>query len=277
MKIICILTYERTGSGWLSSAFDNDATISVHEIFSDDPLLWMEKCLQIFKKIYKVEPELLSFLSSIYHYNNFFIDVMSYNKIKTKILSKNIYREKILELFINICKKYNFNLVFKLFPEHIKFLSSNFLLDNIDYLILNYRQNLLKSYYSLEKAKASGIWFSDQTSRQQSETNIIWNEDHYNKYVNIIDQNIILLKSIYNNFTKNKIIVSYEELHENNLLTNNTQKITYLYNKLLENHIDIKLNNNNFFKKQNTKLDFINYADFLFSMRSNELREKICL
>lgn len=277
MKIICILTYERTGSGWLSSAFDNDTTISVHEIFSDDPLLWMEKCLQIFKKIYKVEPELLSFLSSIYHYNNFFIDVISYSKIKTKILSKNIYTEKLLELFINICKKYNFNLVFKLFPEHIKFLSSNFLLDNIDYMILNYRQNLLKSYYSLEKAKASGIWFSDQTSRQRSETNIIWNEDHYNKYVNIVDQNIILLKSIYDKVTKNKFIVSYEELHENNLLTNNTQKITYLYNKLLENCIDIKLNNNEFFKKQNIKLDFINYADFLFSMRSKELRKKICL
>lgn len=277
MKTICVLTYERTGSGWLSSAFDTDETISIHEIFSDDPLLWMEKSLQIFKKIYNVEPELLAFLSSIYHYNNFFIDVTSYNKIKTKILSKNIYRQKILELFINICKKYNFNLVFKLFPEHIKFVSSNFLIDTVDYFILNYRQDLLKSYYSLEKAKVSGIWFSDQTIRQQSETGIIWNENQYNKYVNIVDQNIILLKSIYNKATKNKFIVSYEELHENNLLTNNNQKIIYLHNKLSENNMNLKLNNIEFFKKQNTSLNFTNQQEFISSMNSDTIKKKICL
>jgi hypothetical protein len=52
MKVICILTYERTGSGWLSGIFDTEDSVSVHEIFSDDPLLWFMKCEQIFKKIY---------------------------------------------------------------------------------------------------------------------------------------------------------------------------------------------------------------------------------
>ena len=277
MKTICVLTYERTGSGWLSSAFDTDETISIHEIFSDDPLLWMEKSLQIFKKIYNVEPELLAFLSSIYHYNNFFIDVTSYHKIKTKILSKNIYRQKILELFISICKKHNFNLVFKLFPEHIKFLSSDFLSNNIDFVILNYRQDLLKNYYSLEKAKVSGIWFSDQQSRQNSEPNLLWNENHYNKYASIISKNIELLKTIYENFKHDKFIISYEDLHENNLLTDNIEKTKFLNNKLLSNNMNIKLNSTEFFKKQNSLIAFLNQEEFISSIDLDKIKKKICL
>ena len=167
--------------------------------------------------------------------------------------------------------------MFKLFPEHIKFLSSDFLSNNIDFVILNYRQDLLKNYYSLEKAKVSGIWFSDQQSRQNSEPNLLWNENHYNKYASIISKNIELLKTIYENFKDDKFIISYEDLHENNLLTDNIEKTKFLNNKLLSNNMNIKLNSTEFFKKQNSLIAFLNQEEFISSIDLDKIKKKICL
>lgn len=275
MKSLCILTYERTGSGWLSGVFDTENAISVHEIFSDDPLLWFMKCQQIFKKIYTVDQNLLNFLSSIYHYNNLFLDVISYNQIKHKILNNNIYSEQVLKLFIDICKKHNKNFIFKLFPQHIKYISKEFLYDNVDFMILNYRQDLLKNYYSLEKARVSGIWFKDQENRQKSDIDILWNENLYNTYEKNISKNIMKLKDIYNNFRNNKCIFSYEEIHENKLLNTYQNKIQYIKNKI--NDISFDFNNKEYFLKQNNSINFINQSDFLKSLESSNLRTNICI
>lgn len=275
MKSLCILTYERTGSGWLSGVFDTENAISVHEIFSDDPLLWFMKCQQIFKKIYTVDQNLLNFLSSIYHYNNLFLDVISYNQIKHKILNNNIYSEQVLKLFIDICKKHNKNFIFKLFPQHIKYISKEFLYDNVDFMILNYRQDLLKNYYSLEKARVSGIWFKDQENRQKSDIDILWNENLYNIYEKNISKNIMKLKDMYNNFRNNKCIFSYEEIHENKLLNTYQNKIQYIKNKI--NDISFDFNNKEYFLKQNNSINFINQSDFLKSLESSNLRTNICI
>lgn len=275
MKSLCILTYERTGSGWLSGVFDTENSISVHEIFSDDPLLWFMKCQQIFKKIYTVDQNLLNFLSSIYHYNNLFLDVISYNQIKHKILNNNIYSEQVLKLFIDICKKHNKNFIFKLFPQHIKYISKEFLYDNVDFMILNYRQDLLKNYYSLEKARVSGIWFKDQENRQKSDIDILWNENLYNIYEKNISKNIMKLKDMYNNFRNNKCIFSYEEIHENKLLNTYQNKIQYIKNKI--NDISFDFNNKEYFLKQNNSINFINQSDFLKSLESSNLRTNICI
>jgi len=278
MKTLCILTYERTGSGWLSSVFDVQNTISLHELFSDDPLLWMSKCYKILAKIYNVDTELMNFLLSVYHYNNFFIDTNNYNNIKNNILKKNIYNQSILKLFINICKKNNYNLVFKLFPQHLKYISIDFLYDNIDYIILNYRQDLIKNYYSLEKAMATGVWFSDQKNRQNTNNNteIKWDETKYNIYVNQTIKNIELLMNIYKNFNKTKCIISYEQIHEKEFL-NNKEKIEFLQTILHIENLSLPVQNNEYFLKQNDKLQFSNYFDFNKSIESNRLKKKICL
>lgn len=275
MKSLCILTYERTGSGWLSGAFDTEDAISIHEVFSDDPLLWFMKCQQIFKKIYTVDQNLLNFLSSIYHYNNLFLDVITYNQIKHKILNNNIYSEQVLKLFIDICKKHNKNFIFKLFPQHIKYISKEFLYNNVDFMILNYRQDLLKNYYSLEKARVSGIWFKDQENRQKSDINILWDENLYNTYEKNISKNIMKLKDIYNNFRNNKCIFSYEEIHENKLLNTYQNKIQYIKNKI--NDISFDFNNKEYFLKQNNVINFINQSDFLTSIESSNLKTNICI
>jgi hypothetical protein len=277
MKVICILTYERTGSGWLSGIFDTEDSVSVHEIFSDDPLLWFMKCEQIFKKIYNVDPALLKFLSSIYHYNNLFLDTITYDKIKYKILKNNIYNEQILKLFIDICKQHNMNFVFKLFPQHIKYISKDFLHNNTDFMILNYRQDLTKSYYSLEKARVSGIWFKDQTNRQKEEIGIMWDENLYNTYTNNIINNTTILKNIYDNFIKNKYIFSYEEIHENKSLNTYLSKIEYIKNIIQDNNIIFNLNNKEYFSKQNNSINFINQTDFLMSLESSNLKTKLCI
>jgi hypothetical protein len=277
MKILCILTYERTGSGWLSGLFDTQNCISIHEIFSDDPLLWLAKCEQIFTKIYNIDSSLLNFLSSIYNYNNLFLDIATYNKLKNKIIDNNIYSEKTLQLFINLCKEHNINLVFKLFPQHLKYLNNSFLYNNIDYLILNYRQDLIKSYYSLEKARVSGIWFNDQNIRQKNQIDIEWNENLYKIYVNNTINSIRTLKNIYDNYKQNKFIISYEELHENKLCDTYLKKRNYIQNKLYNNDINMSLNNKEYFSKQNNNIIFNNQSDFIESLKTSNITKKICI
>lgn len=276
MKTICVLTYERTGSGWLSAAFDTPETISIHEVFSDDPLLWMMKCKQIFNKIYHIDDKILDFLTSIYHYNNFFIDTISYNKIKNNILNKSIYNEQTLDIFTDICKKHNKNLVFKIFPQHIKYLSDNFL-DSIDYLILNYRQDLIASFYSLEKARVSGTWFSDQNSRANDNHKILWHEDRYKTYVNNLLYNISILKTKYDIFNKPKFIVSYEELHQDAKNISYKDKTHYLKNKMKQSGMNLLLNHNEYFFKQNNTIVFDNMSDFTNSINLSNIQKTLCI
>ncbi len=234
------------------------------------------KCKQIFSKIYNVDPKLLDFLSSIYHYNNFFIDTFSYSQIKNNILNKSIYNQQILDLFTDICKKHNKNLVFKIFPQHIKYLSDNFL-DNIDYLILNYRHDLIASFYSLEKARVSGVWFSDQNSRMDNYHKILWCEDKYKKYVNNLLSNVSILKTKYNSFNKPKFIVSYEELHQDDKNISYKDKISYLKNKMIQSEISLSLNNNEYFFKQNNTIVFDNMLDFTNSINLSNIQKTLCI
>jgi hypothetical protein len=144
-------------------------------------------------------------------------------------------------------------------------------------MILNYRQDLIKSYYSLEKARVSGIWFKDQTNRQKEEIEIMWDENLYNTYTNNTINNITILKNIYHNFIKNKCIFSYEEIHENKSLNTYLSKIEYIKNIIQDNNIIFNLNNKEYFSKQNNSINFINQTDFLMSLESSNLKTKICI
>jgi LPS sulfotransferase NodH len=271
MNTIGILTYERTGSGWLCNAFDTQDYISTHEIFSDDPTLFFLNTQKLLAKIYKVSPYLLSTLCKIYHTDNFFIDNQTYIAIKNKILSNNnLYN---IELLTEIK-----NILFKFFPQHIQ---KNITIKDIEnicnIIIINYRKNILKTFISLEIAKTTGVWYSKQ-KRIVAPKKIIWNEKQYLAFY----QRINNILSDFEKIDSHKIYLSYEELHENVDLVNNQDKINYLQNKLKLKHIDISLNNINFFEIQNNKKTleeyspyFINHLDYIASIKKIPLYTNI--
>jgi hypothetical protein len=279
MNTIGILTYERTGSGWLCNAFDTQDYISTHEIFSDDPTLFFLNTQKLLAKIYKVSPYLLSTLCKIYHTDNFFIDNQTYIAIKNKILSNNnLYSIELLTEIKNICNQHYYNLVFKFFPQHIQ---KNITIKDIEnicnIIIINYRKNILKTFISLEIAKTTGVWYSKQ-KRIVAPKKIIWNEKQYLAFY----QRINNILSDFEKIDSHKIYLSYEELHENVDLVNNQDKINYLQNKLKLKHIDISLNNINFFEIQNNKKTleeyspyFINHLDYIASIKKIPLYTNI--
>lgn len=264
MKIICILTYERTGSGWLSNAFDTPESISVHELYTDDPTLIVYKFYKILTKIYKVDIEIINLFLQAYDPNNFFVDPKTHSQIKQSMLDNINYNTNLFMSLKNICKINNYNFIFKIFPQHLKYINTAALIDHCDYFIFNYRENMINSYLSLQRAKETGIWYSGQNERLKDQKKIHWKETDYLDYVKELYNKIIILKKIYDIANKDKkITIKYEDIHDKN--NENIDKINYL--KQLISDIDIKLNNSHFFKKQNIDYDILNKDEFIKSLK----------
>jgi LPS sulfotransferase NodH len=266
MKTICILTYERTGSGWLSDIFNGKDCVSVHEIFSEDPLLFILNLHKILTKIYNIDDFLLKTLYKIYNPDNFFVDSNTYSQIKKKILSNNIYDISLFDTLQKICYSNNLNLIFKLFPQHIKNLKDLYkVLDRVDLVIINYRKNVLDSFISLEIAKQTNVWYSQQ-NRIISKPKIIWNENLYKNYYDSIHNKILFFRNVLSKY-KNSMILSYEDIHEE--INDYNAKLEYINNKLYCMDISLDLNQLEIFKKQNNTIYsdiFENYEDFENSM-----------
>lgn len=265
MKTICILTYERTGSGWLCDILNGEKSISVHEIFSEDPLLLIVNIQKVFAKIYKVDEKLLKTLYKIYNPDNFFIDSTTYRNIKAKILNQDIYDISLFDILQKKCYDNNFNFIFKLFPQHIKNNNLQQILEKVDLIIINYRKSVLDTFISLEIANKTNIWYSQQ-KRYSKEIKIKWNANKYKNYYDSIENKISFFKKICLN--KNHIVISYEDIHEK--IINFDLKIQYLNKKLEDLGLSIPLNTKELFKKQNTtiyKNIFENYDEFYSSIK----------
>lgn len=258
MKTICILTYERTGSGWLSYALGGVDSISIHELFGEDPLLFILNLKKVLNSIYKVNPDLLSTIYKIYDVDNFFIENDTYKKIKQKILSKHIYNMDLFLTLRDICISNNYNFIFKLFNQHIK--NNNLDIKNIidlsNYIILNYRSNVLKTFISLELAKKTGVWYSKQ-NREIRSMKLSWKEQDYLKFY-YHTQNII---RSFQKLSKNNIQITYEEIHENPGLNTHKSKIDYLFTKLHSHNININVNYHSYFDIQNNKENINEYIE----------------
>lgn len=266
MKTLCILSYQRTGSSWLCDILGGENTISLQEIFSRDPLLFNYTLSILLSRIYNVESSIIDTFNKIYNLSNFFVDNKSYIQIKKNILEKKPYSIELLKTIQKKVYDKKFNLIFKIFPEHIEELSLKEIINISDYIIINYRNNLLESFISEQKSVLSQRWTSLQTERPYLEK-IEWNEKKYLSYVNkTIDTLNLFLNTIED---KKYVLISYEDIHFNNV---NKNKIIVDKVKLVYNDFDFKLKNSSLLKKENyiknIKENFINEKDFIKSLNS---------
>lgn len=264
-KTLCIFTYERTGSGWLCQAFNAEQSISVHELYSEDPTIFLLNTYKIYKEIYKIDPVLLSLIYKIYDSNNFFIDNNVNKIIKQNMLAKNLYSLDTMLHLKSICTSNGYNFIFKIFPQHLQSnkIDIKDILSKVDYVLINYRKNILKSFISLSMANASGEWYSKQ-KRIDKITKIVWDENAYIRYYNSIRNKIYSLLDIQNQHSK-AISICYEELHENPELTTHDHKISYLQNIIDKNSINMPINNLSFFDKQNNRPTIEEYSEFFIN------------
>lgn len=261
MKTICILSYQRTGSSWLCDILSGQNTIGMQEIFSKDPLIFIYTFSQILSSIYNIDKNIINVFRNIYNPNNFFIDPATYIKVKNKILQNEPYNIKLLYSIQDLAYKNNNNLVFKIFPEHLSHISLENILNISDYIIINYRNNLLDSFISEKKASISQRWTSLQTERKYLEK-INWNEQEYNIYKN---KTINLLNNFIQKINKKYVMIAYENIHQSN------NKINYIYETIKQTYPDFiwKFKDSSLLKKENylSKVEdnFINSIEFLSS------------
>jgi LPS sulfotransferase NodH len=256
--VIAIFTYERTGSGWLCETFDSDNTISLHEVFNDNPLL----TYNIFNKLYfnstNFPGPISNCFKKIYYPGNFNINKNSNIEIKKKILQNKPYSFDFLKEIIKETKKLNKNCVFKIHPHHLdNDITIEKIIEVSDYFIFNYRNNILKSFISFEISKKTDVWFLKNNSLKRREP-LIWDKSKYISYMESILNVYNFWLDIFNKIQKPKTIISYEKIHEDNM--DELSKISHI--ESLINNKDIILNYKNSFVKQN---DYNNYADIFLN------------
>jgi hypothetical protein len=234
-----MLTYERTGSTWLCNVLDPKN--GTHEIFCEDPMLFIDTLIDLCKNFYHIDESIINTISKIYSPENFFIDPIRYREIMGKIVNKKPYSINLFYSIKNIYQQLNKNLLFKIFPpQFLKFdISPIDILNSSDYLIYNYRNDILRSFISFKKAMLTGQWTSThETTRKNlgnNTTRIYWDENEYNQYKNYILNTHSQFYNIFTLFNKPKISISYEELHED--FSTNENKFEYIRQKLKLAHI----------------------------------------
>ena len=148
-----------------------------------------------------------------------------------------------------------------------------------DNLIVTYRENILSTYISEMKANINNIWYVSQYSNidrlsESQDLKIEWNKENYlRRCKSIIFWNNKLYK-LYQKFNKNKCIVSYETLHQQE---NKLQYLQEIYNK---NKMNIKTNKDTFdptirqSKDKNIEDNFTNPEEFLRDY--DEIKDTVC-
>ncbi len=270
MKTICILSYKRTGSNWLCDTLSANDSLSLYEPFSKDPLSFFYTIHYLLKNVYNVDEEILSTFLKIYNYSNFFIDSNSYVKLINRIIKNKPYSINLLKKIQQKIYEIQKNLIFKVFPEQIdKDIILNDIVDLSDYIIINYRNNLLESFISEQKSLISSRWTSLQKERLYLEK-IEWNEVLYKDY---IDRTINSLNYFIKNINKKYVLISYEKIHNtNNKIETINSSIKKIYPDFIWNFKEIS-----FFSKENyisnIEDNFINKEEFLLSIKN--IRTKI--
>jgi len=87
MKTICLLSYERAGTTWLSSVLNTPEIWSIFEVFSRNPILYYWNFLNVLNSKDCIPKPMVETFAKIFHPQNIFVDVLSYTKIKSSILS----------------------------------------------------------------------------------------------------------------------------------------------------------------------------------------------
>lgn len=264
MKTICILSYERTGTTWLCTALNTPQTWCVFEIFSRNPSLYYWNLLTVLKSYDCIPVEMTEAFERIFNPQNLFADVLSFSKIKQAMLASNPFSIDLLQSFQKAAYNQNRNFCFKIFPEHfddkIRF---NDVVNLSDYLIINYRNNILETFLSWKLAIKTGAWTSlDKTDKTSQDHRIFWNESEYLEFYTKTKNNIDFWKT--NTQDKPTLILQYEEIHSH---ASNPEKALFVKSKLEElGFKDFQVSLSNKFSKQREYSDFSqvisNFEDF---------------
>ena len=179
--------------------------------------------------------------------------------IKTKLLTSEI----LVLWFNSIQEEKSTNILWKFMVWYNDLYSMNIvdIFDNIDYLILNYRKNILKQWISFVKATTTGEWVTHKDSINK-DIKIQWNKTLYLQFVKDRERYHNLMKTNFIQFNKPKTVVCYEEL-----LSRDNKK-QYLYNLFQKSSIDLPINDYSPLKQQsNSKKpieeNFLNRQEFL--------------
>lgn len=240
-----MLSYPRTGSGWLSKLFETNNSVSLHEVYCLYPLNFFHTFKKINNIALKNYPSIQHAFAKMFFPWNF---QNNNHKINQKILdiikNENVYNYSLLQDLVNYFHSENTHVQFKIFPGH---LDKDITLNNIDkittHFILNYRENILNSYISEKLAKQSNVWFVTNDLEQKNEllqtydTGILWDEADYQNYYAKTVSNFANLKSFFDSVDKPKLMISYEEIHDKE------NKIKFISSKLKSIGInDININ-----------------------------------
>ena len=267
---IVILTYERTGSNWLCNALNSDKVYCAGEIFCDNPLVsyWQFKFL--LEKLCVSSPIIKTF-AAIFHQNNFHIDPEQIENLKTRIKQKNPYSIEFLDAFRDFVFKLDMSLLYKIFPSHLnESITIDRIIDRSDYVIINYRQNLIETYISYKKALLYDDWSitnnrlledPDYYSRSKQ---ITWDDREYLNFC----KNILSYLNLWQQQIEKKpsIVLSYEEIH------NSSDKLNKLSSVINNWGLQIPINTNILYLKQsqytNVENNFENIDDYRKSIKN---------
>jgi hypothetical protein len=271
MKTICILSYERAGTTWLCTALNTPHTWCVFEIFSRNPALYYWNLLTVLKQSDAVPKVMVDAYQKIFNPQNLFVDALSFTRIKQNMLASNPFSIELLRSFKQEAYSQNRNFCFKIFPEHfddkIKF---DEIIKESDYIIINYRNNILQTFLSWKLAIKTGAWTSlDKTDMSLSDSKILWKESEYLCFYNKTKENIDFWKT--NIKDKPTIILEYEQIHSND---SNESKSLFVKEKLNQaGLVDFQVCLTNKFSKQRDYTDLSqvisNIDDFNESINRN--------
>jgi hypothetical protein len=258
MKNICIYTLGRSGSNYLRSFIEQPEYILLNEPFTLSSRHNAAQFLMGMSLLYQKEKIDLSHLKDL-------IYLALETQSSTNIIGTTLLEDKLLKLWFSEKQKLTpKNILWKFMAwYHSSFnLNIHNMFDTIDYLILNYRKNILKQWISSIKAKKTGEWITDKKFINH-DTQILWNKVDYLNFVAYTEKHHSFMKMHFGEFNKSKTIICYE-----NLSDPNNGGVSYLNSKFQKANIDLPINDSILIQRQsdpNKPLEdnFFNKQEFL--------------
>jgi len=268
MKNICIYTLGRSGSNYLRNFIDKPEYILLNEPFTLSSRYNTAQFLMGMSLLYQNEKINLSLLKDL-------IYLALETQSSTNIIGTTLLEDKLLKLWFSEKQKSTpKNILWKFMAWYHSSFNLNIynMFDTIDYLILNYRKNIIKQWISSIKAMKTGEWITEKKSINH-DIQILWNKVDYLNFVNYTENHHNLMKNNFSQFNKPKTIICYE-----NLSDPHTGGVSYLNSKFQKANIDLPINHSILIQRQsdpNKPLEdnFVNKSEFLKDYDS--IRDKI--
>lgn len=258
-KNICIYTLGRSGSNYLRSFIHRPEYVLINEPFTLPNRYSSAQFLMGMSLLYqnnKIELDQLQelFLLALESQS-------SSTAINTRLLDAPLLKLWFSEIQKQSTSK---NILWKFMAWYSNVLNLDIrnIFDNIDYLVLNYRKNILKQWISKVKATQTGEWITEDKSINHN-TKILWNKTDYLSFAGGVRGDHKRMKENFYQFDKSKTIICYEDLSSSDEGGHN-----YLHNKFQKAGIDLPVNHSVSIQRQSDpnkpiEDNFLNKEEFL--------------